>query len=291
MAIKKGKGSIVFDILNHLILVLIALTCILPIVYVVISSLVSPDELLARKIVLIPRKLDFSAYKYLFSSVTLLRSLGISIIITLVGTAINMVMTILAAYPLSKKRIRGRDTFIFLIVVTMVFSGGMIPTYLVVNGLHLTNTLWSIWLPGAIDTFNMIILKNFFQQIPAELEEATTIDGCNDLQTLILIILPLSIPSIATFSLFYAVGHWNAYFNAILYINNDKLWPIQVWLRQIVLLASGGYSDSTTNDVAAKMSQNIQYAVIVFATLPILFVYPFIQKYFTKGVMVGAVKG
>lgn len=291
MAIKKEKSSIVFDILNHLFLIVVALICILPIFYVIISSLVSPDELLARKVVLFPRKIDFSAYKYLFSSATLLRSLGISVLITVVGTAINIVMTILAAYPLSKKRLRGKDAFIFLIVVTMLFNGGMIPSYMVVNGLHLTNTLWSLWLPGAISAYNMMLLKNFFQQLPAELEEATTIDGCNEFQTLILIILPLSIPSIATFSLFYAVGHWNSYFNAILYINNDKLWPIQVWLRQIVLLASGGFSDSTTNDVTSTISQNIQYAVIVFATLPILLVYPFIQKYFTKGVMVGSIKG
>jgi putative aldouronate transport system permease protein len=292
MAIQRSKGSKAFDIFNHVFLLCIATLCLLPILYVFSTSFASSEELITKKIVLIPIKINFDAYRYLFSSSVLIKSLGVSVIITLVGTAISILLTVLTAYPLSKKHMRGRNFFQMMIIFTMLFSGGMIPTYLLVNGLKITNTLWALWLPGAISAYNMIVIKNFFQQLPESLEEAAKIDGCHEFQILFRIVLPLSLPAIATFALFYAVGYWNAYFGAVIYISNNKLWPIQVWLRQIVLLSSGGFSDTTAvSDVVKAPPKNITDAVIVFATMPILIVYPFLQKYFTKGALVGGVKG
>lgn len=292
MAIQKSKGSKAFDIFNHIFLLCIASLCLIPILYVFSTSFASSEELIMKKIVLIPTKISFDAYRYLFSSDVLIKSLGVSVIITLVGTAISILLTVLTAYPLSKKHMRGRNFFQLMIIFTMLFSGGMIPTYLLVSGLKLTNTLWALWLPGAISAYNMIVIKNFFQQLPESLEEAAKIDGCHEFQILFRIVLPLSLPAIATFALFYAVGYWNAYFGAVIYISNNKLWPIQVWLRQIVLLSSGGFSDTTAvSDVVKAPPKNVTDAVIVFATMPILIVYPFLQKYFTKGALVGSVKG
>lgn len=292
MKIKKSKASIAFDIFNHLSLFLLAAVCIIPFLFVFSASVSPIEDIIKRKFFILPRTIDLKTYRYLLSSDTLINSIGLSFWITIVGTFLSMVFTILTAYPLSKQRLRGRKIFQLMIVFTMLFNGGMIPTYLVVSTLKLTNTLWSLWLPGLISAYNMILLRNFFQQIPNELEEAAIIDGCNDIKILYNIILPLSLPAIATFSLFYAVGYWNSYFSAILYINDSKKWPIQVWLRQIVILSSGGFSDnSAVSDMGYIPPQNISYAVIIFATVPILLVYPFAQKYFTKGLMVGSIKG
>lgn len=290
---KKTKASITFDVVNYGLLALFAVICILPILYVISASLTTQEELLRKTIVLIPTQITFSAYKYILSTNTLMHSVLNSIVITLVGTAINILATSLTAYPLSKPYFRGRKIVMMLVVFTMLFNGGMIPSYLLVTGLGIGNTFWSLWLPGAISAYYLILLKNFFQQLPAEIEEAAEIDGCNEWQILFKIVLPLSLPAIATFSLFYAVGHWNAYFNALLYISNSDKWPVTVWLRQIVLLSTGGFSDSTSVSDAAKSvpPQSVSYAVIVVATIPVLLIYPFLQKYFAKGALVGSVKG
>ena len=214
----------------------------------------------------------------------------VSIYITVVGTFINLLMTSLMAYPLAKQTLRGRGPILLGVLFTMLFSGGLIPTYFVVKELHLTNTLWSLMIPSAISAFNLIVLKNFFQQIPDGLEDSAKIDGCNDVGVLFRIVLPLSMPAMATFSLFYAVAHWNQFFNAILYINDNTKWPIQVLLREIVILAQSRIGDTSMDDVEIQ-PLTIRMAVIVFATLPILVVYPFLQKHFAKGVMLGSVKG
>jgi putative aldouronate transport system permease protein len=214
----------------------------------------------------------------------------VSIYITTVGTLINLVFTALMAYPLAKPHLRGRQVIMLGVLFTMLFSGGMIPTYFVVKALHLTNTLWALMIPTAISAFNLIVLKNFFQQIPDGLEDSAKIDGCNDVGVLFRVVLPLSMPAMATFALFYAVAHWNQFFNAILYINDNTKWPIQVLLREIVILASGRIGDTEIDD-ADIQPLTIRMAVIVFATLPILVVYPFLQKHFAKGVMLGSVKG
>jgi putative aldouronate transport system permease protein len=292
MKIKKSKGSIVFDIINYVVLFALAAVCIVPFLFVFSASVSPLEDILTRKFFIFPKNFDLKTYEYLLSSNTLLNSIGLSFWITIVGTVLSMVFTVLTAYPLSKERLRGRRFFQFMIVFTMLFSGGMIPTYLIVSSLRLTNTLWSLWFPGLVSAYNAVLLKNFFQGIPSELEEAAIIDGCNDMKILMKIMLPLSLPALATFSLFYAVGYWNSYFSAVLYINDSNKWPIQVWLRQIVILSSGGFSDNNAvSDMGYIPPQNISYAVIIFATLPILAVYPFAQKYFTKGLMLGSVKG
>jgi putative aldouronate transport system permease protein len=283
-------GNRLFDIINHSILFIVAIVCILPFVYVLAVSFASPAEVAKGGLILWPKEWSLVSYQYIFSSDTLPRSLLVSIYITVVGTLINLAFTSLMAYPLSKPHLRGRNPILLGVLITMLFSGGMIPTYFVVNGLNLTNTLWSLMIPSAISAFNLIVLKNFFQQIPDGLEDSAKIDGCNDLGVLIRIVLPLSLPAMATFGLFYAVAHWNTFFNAILYINDNEKWPIQVLLREIVILAQSRVGDSSFDEMDVQ-PLTIRMAVIVFATVPILLVYPFLQKHFAKGVMLGSVKG
>ncbi|MFA6506844.1 MAG: carbohydrate ABC transporter permease [Treponemataceae bacterium] len=292
MSASKRSQSTGFEIFNRIFLFMAAAACLLPFIYVAIASITTPEELLVKKVVLIPSQVSFAAYQYIFSTKIIPQSLGVSVFITVFGTLINISMTALMAYPLSRKNLRGRRPLLLMVVFTMLFNGGMIPTYLVVSSLHLLNSFWALWLPTAISAFNLILMRNFFQEIPNELIEAVKIDGGNDWQILINVILPLSLPAIAAFSLFYAVGHWNSFFNAILYIKDADKWPIQVWLRQIVLLSSGGFSDaSAMSEVEYIPSVTTQYAVIIFATVPVLMIYPFVQKYFAKGVLVGSVKG
>ncbi|MBD2867086.1 carbohydrate ABC transporter permease [Paenibacillus arenilitoris] len=286
----RSWGNRLFDLLNHTVLFLVAIVCVLPFVYVLAVSFASPAEVARGGLILWPKQWSMVSYQYIFSSDTLPRSLLVSVYITVVGTLINLAFTSLMAYPLSKPRLRGRNPILLGVLITMLFSGGMIPTYFVVNGLNLTNTLWSLMIPSAISAFNLIVLKNFFQQIPDGLEDSAKIDGCNDLGVLLRIVLPLSLPAMATFGLFYAVAHWNTFFNAILYINDNEKWPIQVMLREIVILAQSRVGDSGFDETDVQ-PLTIRMAVIVFATVPILLVYPFLQKHFAKGVMLGSVKG
>jgi putative aldouronate transport system permease protein len=286
----KTIGNKIFDGFNYLILTLIAVITVLPFVYVLAVSFTDPHEVAKGGIILFPKKFSLAAYEYIFSTNTLIRSLGISIYITVVGTLINLLVTSLMAYPLAKPTFRGRQVILLGVLFTMLFSGGMIPSYFVVKSLGLTNSLWSLMIPTAVSAFNLIVLKNFFQQIPDGLEDSGKIDGCSDLGVLFRIVLPLSMPAMATFALFYAVGHWNTFFNAILYINDNKMWPVQVLLREIVILAQSRVGD-TSFDETMIQPLTIRMAVIVFATVPILLVYPFLQKHFAKGVMLGSVKG
>ncbi|MDQ1912647.1 carbohydrate ABC transporter permease [Paenibacillus sp. GD4] len=286
----KTIGNRIFDIMNYTLLLLTALICVLPFVYVLAVSFTSPAEVARGGLILWPKEWSLASYKYIFSTDTLFRSMMVSIYITVLGTLINLLFTSLMAYPLAKSHLRGRQTILLGVLFTMLFGGGLIPTYFVVKALHLTNTLWSLMIPSAISAFNLIVLKNFFQQIPDGLEDSARIDGCNDVGVLFRIVLPLSLPAMATFGLFYAVGHWNQFFNAILYISDNTKWPIQVLLREIVILASSSIGDNTI-DSADIQPLTIRMAVIVFATVPILLVYPFLQKHFAKGVMLGSVKG
>ncbi len=286
----KTWGNRIFDWVNGFLLLLIAVVCVLPFVYVLAVSFTSPAEVAKGGLILWPKEWSLASYRYIFSTDTLFRSMLVSIYITVLGTLINLFFTSLMAYPLAKPHLRGRQAVLLGVLFTMLFSGGMIPTYFVVKGLHLTNTLWSLMIPGAISAFNLIVLKNFFQQIPDGLEDSARIDGCNDVGVLFRIVLPLSLPAMATFGLFYAVGHWNQFFNAVLYISDSRLYPIQVLLRQIVILSQSSIGD-TSIDSTEIQPLTIRMAVIVFATVPILLVYPFLQKHFAKGVMLGSVKG
>ncbi|MGG0837177.1 carbohydrate ABC transporter permease [Bacillus paralicheniformis] len=292
MTIRHSAGSRMFDILNYSFLTGFGLVCVLPFIHVIAASFATVEEVISKKFILIPTTFSLDAYRYIFSTDIVYRSLIISILVTAVGTAVSMFLSSLMAYGLSRRELMGRRVLMFLVVFTMLFSGGMIPTFLVVKSLGLLDTYWSLILPTAINAFNLIILKNFFQNIPSSLEESAKIDGCNDIGIFFRIILPLSLPAIATISLFYAVTYWNTYMQAILYLSDATKWPIQVLLRQIVIVSSGMQGDMTEmGAAAAPPEQTIKMAVIVVATIPVLLVYPFIQKHFAKGALLGSIKG
>ncbi|PFG44285.1 putative aldouronate transport system permease protein [Isoptericola jiangsuensis] len=285
-----SPGLRVFRVVNGIVLTTFALLCVIPFLNVLASSFATPGELATRSFILVPYDFTLDAYKYILATSTIFRAMGVSLFVTIVGTFVSLLLTSLMAYALSKKYLRGRRVINFLVVFTMLFSGGMIPTFIVVQSLGLIDSLWALILPVAINAFNFVIMRSFFQAIPESLEEAARIDGCSDLGTFFRIVLPLSLASIATIGLFYAVGYWNTYQNAILYINDSTKWPIQVLLRQIVIVASGVNGDASAVDVVPP-AQSVKMAVIVIATLPMLLVYPFIQRYFVKGALIGSVKG
>ncbi|MBW7453675.1 carbohydrate ABC transporter permease [Paenibacillus sepulcri] len=286
-------GSRSFDAVNYALLLFFGLCTLLPFIYIIAGSFTAPEEFISKPIILFPTHFSLAGYQYIFSSSIIFRSLGVTVFITVAGTLINLLFTSLMAYPLARKELDGRRTIMLMVTFSMLFSGGMIPTFLIVKSLGLLNSYWSLLLPNAINAFNLIVLRNFFQQLPEGLEEAAKIDGCNDLRILWQIIIPLSLPAMATFTLFYAVGHWNSFFHAVLYINDNLKWPVQVWLRQIVILSQGGMGDSAAFDSTyiTPPSQIVKMAVIVVSTVPILCVYPFLQKHFAKGAMLGSVKG
>ncbi|WP_373836515.1 carbohydrate ABC transporter permease [Jeotgalibaca arthritidis] len=285
-----SKGEKAFDIVNIIFLTIFSLLCLIPFINILATSFATPAEITTRTFILFPRTFSLDAYRYILSTPTIFKSIGVSLFVTIVGTFISMVLTSFMAYALSRRYLHGRSFVNFLVVFTMLFSGGMIPTFLVVNNLGLIDSIWSLILPGAVSAYNMIIMRNFFQGIPDSLEESAKMDGCTDLGVFFRIILPLSLPSIATISLFYAVNYWNTYQSAILYINDSSKWPVQVLLRQIVLVSSGLNADASVVDVVPP-AQSVKMAVIIIATLPMLIAYPFVQKYFVKGAMVGSVKG
>lgn len=283
----------VFDIFNYVMLGILGILTVLPFLYIIGNSFATEAEITERSFFLIPKVFSFSAYEYIFSSSTIFRSIGVSIFITVAGTLVNLFFTLTMAYPLSRSDFWGRNVMMNMVIFSMLFGGGMIPTYLVIRGLGLLDSYWALMLPGAISAFNLIVVKNFFQQMPPGLEEAARIDGCSDLGVLWRIVLPLSKPVIATFALFYAVGHWNNFFSALLYISDSDKWPLQVMLRQIVLLSQASAGDMANMDpnFVQPPEQSIKMAVIVVGTIPILLVYPFLQKHFAKGVMLGSIKG
>lgn len=288
----KSLSNRIFNTVNYSLLFIISIATIIPFVYIVAVSFATPEEVSKGGLLLFPSEYTLSAYKYIFSTDTMVRSILVSIYIAVLGTFINLLFTSLMAYPLARTTLRGRRPILLMVLVTMLFSGGMIPTYFVVRSLGMIDTYWSLMIPTAISAFNLIVLKNFFQQIPDGLEDSAKIDGCNDLGILFRIVIPLSMPAMATFGLFYAVGHWNTFFNAVMYINDSEKWPVQIVLRQIVLMSQDRIGDSTSQqDPTDYLPQTIRMASIVVATIPIVMVYPFLQKHFAKGVLLGSVKG
>lgn len=286
-------GGTTFDAINYAMLGAIGIAAVLPFLFVVAGSFATEEEITRRAVFLVPTTISFDAYRFIFSTDTIMRSIGVSIYVTLVGTIVNLFFTVTMAYPMAKRQLMGRNLVMNLVIFTMLFGGGMIPTYLVVREMRLLDTLNALIIPGAISAFNLIIVKNFFQELPPEMEEAARIDGCSELGLLWRIVLPLSKPVLATFTLFYAVGHWNNFFSALLYINDPSKWPLQVMLRQIVMLSQTAAGDLSSMDpnFVQPPEQAIKMAVIVVGTLPIMCVYPFLQKHFAKGVMLGSVKG
>ncbi|MGW8460498.1 carbohydrate ABC transporter permease [Bacillus atrophaeus] len=285
------KAGRVFDVCNILFLGGVGAITILPFLYIIAGSFATEAELAQRSFFIFPKIFTLDAYRYVFSTPTFIRSMGVSIFITVVGTAVQLFFTFTMAYPLAKRHVKGRNLLLNLVIFSMLFSGGMIPTYIVVKSLGLLDSYWALILPMAINPFNLIIIKNFFQQLPRELEESAKIDGCSEIGVFWRIALPLSKPVIATFALFYAVGIWNDFFHALLYINDSAKWPLQMVLRQVTILSdlTAANGDMVQNTVPPE--QGIKLAVIVIATIPILAVYPFLQKHFAKGILIGSVKG
>jgi len=283
------KAGRVFDVFNYLLLLLVGLVTFLPFLYVIAGSFATETELASRPFFLIPKEITLNAYEYIFSTPTFIRSIGVSVLITVVGTIFSLILTLTMAYPLSQKHLLGRNVLLNLVVFTMVFNGGMIPTYVVVKNLQLLDSIWALILPVAINPFNLIIIKSFFENMPTELEEAAKIDGCSDVSVFWRIVLPLSKPVIATFTLFYAVFYWNDYFNALLYISDSAKWPIQLLLQQIMMVANVDFGD--LDMLVEPPEESLKLAVVVVASLPIMCFYPFLQKHFAKGVMLGSVKG
>lgn len=294
--IRETRGSAIFNGINIVIMLLVMLVILYPIYYMVIVSVSDSTAVMTGKVTVRPIGFHLQVYKQFLTDSYFLGTYKNTAIITVLGTAINIVMSILCAYPLSRKDFYGGKLITGLVTFTMFFSGGMIPTYLLVNQLKLLNTYWSVVLPGAINVFNMIIMRTSFQSLPLELNESAYIDGANDLQILWKIILPLSKPIIATLVLFYAVAHWNGYVHAMLYFTDKNMYPIQLYVRSLVLsglteMTSLSMDLSTGSDAYGVAQRSIQYGVIIAATLPILLIYPFISKYFEKGVMIGSLKG
>lgn len=274
-----------------IVLFLISTVMIIPILHVVASSFSSQAALIQNDFVLFPTDFSLDAYRYIFSTGTFFDSMKVSILITAAGTVLKMIVTLMLAYALAHKGMPGRRVLNYAVLITLVFNAGMIPNFITVTGYGLKNSLWSLILPALVDPFNLIIIRSFIQDIPGEIEESARLDGANEARILFSIIVPLSMASIATFSLFYAVVIWNSYFDAILYISDAKKFPVQVLLRQIILLSSN-LGDSSGMGVDFYVPpRTVRMAVITAATAPILLVYPFVQKYFTKGVMLGSVKG
>ena len=288
--IRNSYGDKIFDGINIMLLVMVSLTMVIPFIYIIVGSFATSQDLMERSFFLIPKSFTMLNYEYIFSSPSIPNSLVVSLLRTVLGTIINLVFTATLAFSISHKCIVGRRVINSLLVFTIIFNGGMIPTYLVVRGTGLLDSIWSLLIPGAINTFNLMLWKTFFSEIPEEMEEAAQIDGCNDLTIFIKIILPLSFSSIATFTVFYAVAHWNAYFDAMMYINDSAKWPIQIYLRQVVILSQGGVGDLSSVDLMPP-DKGIKFATIIISAAPIMIIYPFMQKYFMDGVMMGAVKG
>jgi len=277
-----------------IIMILFVLICILPFFNVIAVSLSSKSAILRGDVTLWPVEFTTKAYEAIVKDVSLWKSLFFTVELTVIYTVLAMVMTIFIAYPLTIKRLKGRKFFSMFIIFTMYFSGGTIPIYLNLKSFGMLNTMWSLVIPGLISTFNVIILKNFFSSLPYELYEASVIDGANDFQILRHVYLPLSYSSIATLSLFYAVGRWNGFSDALYYISDRDLQPLQLKLYNLI---KGSQSidiavlEGNANELASSISESIESATIIFATLPILCVYPFVQRYFVQGVTMGAVKG
>ena len=284
--VKKWKSDKAVDICNYVILSVILVICVFPLLYVISVSLTPITDVHKNGgFLVIPRAITLDAYKTIIDQRMLPRAMGITAYITILGTVINIVATVIMAYPLSKRKLAGRRFLIPFIIFPMLFSGGTIPTYLLIKNLNMIGTYWALMIPGAVYTYNLLVVKAFFENLPEELFESARIDGANEFYVLWKIVVPLSKPVIMTMVLFYAVGHWETYFDSIMYLPDQNMQTLQVVLRRMLTPNAEMNADITIP------TMTLQMAMVVFTTLPIIVIYPFIQKYFTKGIMLGAVKG
>lgn len=288
----------VFKFFNYTFLTMALIVVLYPVIFIVSASISSPDFVNSGEMWLWPKGITFEGYKMVFDNPKIWNGYRNTLLYTFLGTSINLIVTIPAAYALSRKDFVGRGLITGLLLVTMFVSGGLIPSYLLIKSLGLIDTIWVMVLPGAASVYNIIVCRTFFQgSIPNELEESAKIDGASNFRLFMKIILPLSAPIIAVMALFYGVGHWNSYFNALIYIRNEDLYPLQLVLRQILVLQEMSAEMSMTGTTAealqnqATIADIVKYAVIIIATLPLIVIYPFMQRFFVKGVMIGSVKG
>jgi putative aldouronate transport system permease protein len=280
------------DIVIVLIITILSLTCIIPFIHVAAKSISSDSAVLAKAVYLLPKGINFNAYKSIFQDGQMTHAMWYTVMLTLIFTVLGMIVSVCAAYPLSKKRLKGRGLFSFIFMFTFLFSAGLIPEYLILKQYNLLNTMWALILPLIFSPYNMLIMKTYMQvSIPDSLEESAFLDGASDFQILFKIVLPLSKPILATLSLFYAVGRWNAYSDAKYYITNRALQPLQYLLSNMVLSSGSDAISISEGSQVLSTPEVLQAAMVMFATLPIICVYPFVQGYFVKGVMIGAVKG
>lgn len=297
----KGADSMlrsdkIFDITNTVLMIVIFFLFSWPLWFIIIASFSDPAAVWNGKVVLLPKGFNIDAYREILKYKSIWLGYRNTILYTVLGTVINLVLTICTAYPLSRKDFMPRNFFMFMFMLTMYFSGGLIPTYLVVNKLNLVNTVWAMIIPGAISIYNVIITRTYFiNSIPGSLQEAAELDGANSLQFLMRVVLPLSKPVIAVIALYYAVGHWNDFFTALIYIHKKDLLPLQTFLRDLLVQNQVNIDMTGLDPVAAerkmKLAQTIKYGVIVVSTVPVLCIYPLVQKHFVKGIMIGSVKG
>ncbi len=286
--------DLAFMIFIYVILSLILVILLYPIIFVLSASISDPSAIMAGKVVLFPVGFTLKAYQAVMDYPKIWVGFSNSLFYTVAGTLVNVVVTILAGYAISRKDLVGRNFFMFLFAFTMLFNGGIVPTYLVVNQLGLINTRWALILPQALSVWNLIIAVTYFRtSIPIELLEAAQLDGCSDFQYLTRVVIPLSAPIVAVLALFYAVGHWNEYFSALLYLSKPDLYPLQIILRAILVQNQVDFTmiDVRSYQAIQGMRELLKYALIVVSSVPVLMIYPFVQKYFLKGIMIGAIKG
>ncbi|MFD0715828.1 carbohydrate ABC transporter permease [Paenibacillus sp. GCM10027626] len=299
-AVKESKRDRIFLFCNYVYVFLAFLIVFYPLVYMVSASISDPKLVSSGEMWLLPKGITFEGYERVFQDASIWTGYGNTILYTVVGTAVNLFVTLPAAYALSRKDFVFRNFFMAMFMVTMFFSGGLVPTYLLVKELGMVNTMWAIILPSAATIYNIIVSRTFFQSsIPNELQEASQIDGCTNTGLFIKIILPLSMPIVAVMALFYGVGNWNSYFSALIYLNDADKYPLQLVLRQILVLQQmaaqgGGMMDAASASALnnkAEIAALVKYAVIIVASAPVIAIYPFLQRYFVQGVMIGSVKG
>lgn len=291
----KTPDDLFFTIGNTVFLLVAFAIVLYPILYIISASVSDPAVIVGGDLNLLPKGFNLNAYVRIFQNSNILTGYKNTIVYTVIGTAVNIIMTVLAAYPLSRSDFYGRRFFTIMIMITMFFSGGIIPTYLVVQSLGMINSFWALIIPTAVSAWNVFIMRSYFQtNIPEELLEAAMLDGCRNTRALFTIVLPLSKPIIAVLVLFYGVGHWNSYFSALIYLMKDTRFPLQLVIRQIILMNEAGNMLDTASETSLQqilITESIKYAVFVVSSAPILALYPFIQRYFVKGIMIGALKG
>jgi putative aldouronate transport system permease protein len=287
MRLKQSLGSTIFDIINMLFMIMLIVVMVYPMVYVFSASISDNAMVAGGKVVLWPKSVTFAAYERIFADPQLWVSYWNTIRYTVVHTVLTLLATSAMAYPLAKKWLPMRRTILLMAAFTMLFNGGIIPTFIVVKQLDLLNSIWAIVLPTLISTWHLFIMRTFFEALPEEIEDAATMDGCGSLQVLLRVVIPLSMPVMATIGLFTAVGQWNAFFDALIYLSDNTMYPLQIMVRNYLI--AGLNPPQGEGDIGTM--ETVKYALIMVATVPILCVYPFLQKYFTQGSMIGGVKG